>query len=69
MYCKYKATGIDGNLRVVGFPLSICAAVEQPEAGAVVVEGADVADEGGGVHHGGLPLPQHVVPVRVPAFL
>ena len=35
----------------------------------MVVEGADVANEGGGVHHGGLSLPQHVVPVRVATFL
>lgn len=31
----------------------------------MVVEGADVADEGGGVDDGGGSLPERVVPVRV----
>ena len=58
-----------GHLRVIGFPLSICPAIKQAQAGAVVVEGADVADKGGGVHYRGLTLPQDVVSVRVPTFL
>ena len=50
------------HLGVVRLVLAVGPAVKQPQGGAVVVQGANVADECCGVHHWGLPLPQSVVP-------
>ena len=57
------------HLGVVRLSLGVGAAVEQAQARAVVVEGADVADEGGCVNDGGLTFAEHIVPICVATFL
>ena len=53
------------NERVVRLILRVGPGVEQPEGRGVVVEGADVADEGGGVNDGSGSLSQEVVAIGV----
>lgn len=52
----------EGEVRLL---FGVRAAVEQPKAARRVLQGAGVADEGGGVHGGRLPLAQGVVAVEV----